>query len=178
MYCLIQTVPLWSLMFRTNASVTCRGDQYFVLEYLCTQNLIKRTWYPLLVKRGDECEMQNNFGDGAQNTWNRLVLHYRNTLQAQVASISSFEKLKLGFRLTVKMKRTVAVSSLVCLLHYLPYFFTYKPSDFFSFRPKILGNFSRRTGFGLQPRVLHFKNIQLLNYFTPRLVVKLAMKQK
>ena len=31
----------------------------------------------------------------------------------------------------------------------LPYFFTYKPSDFFSFRPKILGDFSRRTGFGL-----------------------------
>ena len=31
----------------------------------------------------------------------------------------------------------------------VPYFFTYKPSDFFSFRPKILGDFSRRTGFGL-----------------------------
>ena len=24
----------------------------------------------------------------------------------------------------------------------VPYFFTYKPSDFFSFRPKILGDFS------------------------------------
>ena len=30
---------------------------------------------------------------------------------------------------------------------YLPYFFTYKPSDFFSFQPKILGDFSRRFGF-------------------------------
>ena len=63
--------------------------------------------------------MQNNFGDGAQNTWDRMVLCYRNTLQAQVASISSFKKLQLGFHLTVKMKRTVAVSSLVCLSHYV-----------------------------------------------------------
>lgn len=37
--------------------------------------------------------MSNNFGDGAQNTWDRMVLRYRNTLQAQVASISSFKKL-------------------------------------------------------------------------------------
>ena len=116
----IQTVPFWSLMFRTNVSVKCRGDQYFVLGYLCTQNLTKQpsTLY-LATKRGDECKMQNNFGDGSQNTWDRMVLRYRNTLQAQVASINSFKKLKLGFHLTVKMKRTVAVSSLVCLSHYV-----------------------------------------------------------
>ena len=41
----------------------------------------------------------------------------------------------------------------------LPYFFIYKPSDFFTIWHRRLGDFSWETGFGLQPRVWDSKTI-------------------
>ena len=61
---------------------------------------------------------------------------------------------------------------------WLPYFFTFKPSNFSVFEAKVWLIFSQEMGFGLQLRVWDSKQIELLNNFALPLVGTLSMMQK
>ena len=58
--------------------------------------------------------------------------------------VSTFRKnkMKIATTTTTTVAIIIIITIIIIIKIIIPYFFTYKPSDFFSFQPKILGDFS------------------------------------